>query len=313
MLVVSASPMSFANMPDSSVQITHMRVFGAGKNGGNPCPVIVDHDGTISTAAMQALAKRFGQDTAFIVPAKNKGADLSIRYFVPDHEMGVSGHATIAAITVALTGKMLVRNPVQTETINGLFEARWTEGQAGILITLDQNAPEFGAVVAPERVARVLGIQPSDITAVKSPAQTVSVSRPKILVPLTSSRILNSLTPDFEALWRLCDEEKVSGLYPFTRHSELRNVDAEARQFPLRAGFSEDAATGVAAAALAAYLTRYDFGNRAGHREFRIAQGYAMGAPSLIEATADCSDDGRIVRTAIRGSARVVKKEEVRL
>jgi predicted PhzF superfamily epimerase YddE/YHI9 len=26
-----------------------------------------------------------------------KGADIRLRYFVPDHEMGVSGHATIAA------------------------------------------------------------------------------------------------------------------------------------------------------------------------------------------------------------------------
>lgn len=90
-------------------------------------------------------------------------------------------------------------------------------------------------------------------------------------------------------------------------------MNAEARQFPLRAGFPEDAATGVAAGALGAYLARYDLQSRSGHHEFRIAQGYATGAPSVIEAIADCSPDGPITRTAIRGAAQVVRREEIRL
>jgi predicted PhzF superfamily epimerase YddE/YHI9 len=29
-----------------------------------------------------------------------------MRYFVPDHEMGVSGHAMVAGVTVAVNGKV---------------------------------------------------------------------------------------------------------------------------------------------------------------------------------------------------------------
>jgi predicted PhzF superfamily epimerase YddE/YHI9 len=69
----------------------------------------------------------------------------------------------------------------------------------------------------------------------------------------------------------------------------------------------------VAAAALGAYLVRYGLASRAGHHEFRIAQGYAMGAPSLIEAMADCAEDGTITKTAIRGAAQIVYREQIRL
>jgi PhzF family phenazine biosynthesis protein len=296
----------------TSVAVTHTRVFAASRNGGNLCPLVLDTEGMIPGATMQRLARKFGQDTAFIVPLGDKGADLHIRYFVPDHEMGVSGHATIAAVTVALRAKALDHNPIRIQTVSGLFEANWTRHSDDYRVTLGQNPPIFGRTTAPERVARVLGIQVDDIAFGESPVQSVSVSRAKLLVPLRDSRILNHLTSDFEALWRLCEEERVTGLYPFTRHTEHKNIDAEARQFPLRAGFPEDAATGVAAAALAAYMAHYDLANRAGRHEFRIAQGYAMGAPSLIDSIAECAD-GKVTKTAIRGTARIVAQERVSL
>ncbi len=127
---------------------------------------------------------------------------------------------------------------------------------------------------------------------------------------MRDAQVLNSIRPDYEELWRCCETFGVSGFYPFTRRTDKPGATVEARQFPLRAGFPEDAATGVAAAALAAYLTRYDLDSASGHHEFRIAQGYAMGAPSLIEALAD-ADGGNVVRTAIRGSARVVSRERL--
>jgi PhzF family phenazine biosynthesis protein len=138
----------------------------------------------------------------------------------------------------------------------------------------------------------------------------VSVSRAKLLVPLDEWQVLNSLTPDFDAVWNLCDTYGASGLYPFTRNTDKKNAYAAARQFPVRAGFPEDSATGVAAAALGAYLTRCDLSCRPGTHEFLIAQGYAMGAPSVIEAILDCVD-GQITRTAIRGMAHILSDERV--
>jgi PhzF family phenazine biosynthesis protein len=261
---------------------------------------------------MQDLARKFGQEVAFLLSPRSSASDLRIRYFVPDHEMGVSGHATIAAIAVALGNRMVRTERIRVETITGPFAVSWTRPASDYVVTLEQNSPVFGSTAAAEPVARVLNIQADEIAAVPGPIQSVSVSRPKLLVPLKDARVLDRLAPDFPALWDLCDRLQVSGLYPFTQPGLRQNVSAEARQFPLRAGFPEDPATGVAAAALGAYLARYDLGAGAGRHEFRIAQGYAMGAPSLIEAIADCAD-GKVTRTAIRGSARVTGREPLTL
>jgi PhzF family phenazine biosynthesis protein len=298
-------------MPSNEVEVTHTRVFAAGRSGGNPCPVVSAAD-RLTDAQMQDLARRFGLDTAFILPPQAEDANIRIRYFVPDHEMGVSGHATIAAVTLELQKNTFRSGRLRIETSTGLFTVAWVRNQGSCLVTLEQNAPIFGSAVGPDLIAQALKIRPEQIVLARSPIQVVSVSRAKILVPLLDWRVLNALKPDFEALWQLCDTYAASGLYPFTRSTDKKNADAEARQFPLRAGFPEDAATGVAAAALGAYLARYDLACQTGHHEFRIAQGYAMGALSLIEAFADCAN-GTVNRTAIRGTADIIGHERIRV
>ena len=293
-----------------SVEIVHTRVFAAGPGGGNPCPVIPFAD-PLDEHEMQALSQKFGLDTVFILSPQSKDADIRFRYFVPRHEMGVSGHATVAAITVAMGQDRLPTDRVRVETLNGIFAANCVHNGEHLLVTLEQSRPTFGPAVPPSMVARSLRINPESIAA-QTPVESVSVSRPKLLVPVAESTMLDTLDPDFDALWTLCDAFRVSGVYPFTRKTDKGNADVEARQFPLRAGFPEDAATGVAAAALGAYLVKYDRQSRTGVHNIRIAQGYAMRAPSLIEALVDC-DGGNITRTAIRGAAEIVGQERVPL
>jgi PhzF family phenazine biosynthesis protein len=294
---------------ENKIEVVHTRVFAAGPDGGNPCPVIPSAD-RLSDGQMQGLARKFGLDSAFILEPRSNAADVRLRYFVPDHEMGVSGHATIAAITVARQEKILKSDHARIETVTGTFEVESIRRRADIVVTLEQNKPVFGPTVAPDPVARALKVDESQITFATSPIQSVSVSRAKLVVPLRDSKVLDSLAPDYEAMWALCEKLQVSGFYPFTRHTDKTNAHVEARQFPLRAGFPEDAATGVAAAALAAYLATYDRKCQSGQQLFRIAQGYAMGAPSLIEAIVECAE-GQVARTAIRGVAQIVRRESI--
>lgn len=259
---------------------------------------------------MQDLACRFGLDTVFILKPQSPRADVRLRYFVPHHEMGVSGHATLAAVIVGRLGGRLKSDRTRVETLNGEFEVTSCRRRSDWVATLEQNSPTFGNEVPAPLAAKALKIAIEEIVLTGGPVQSVSVSRAKLLVPLRDWRVLDALRPDFNALWDLCDALQVTGLYPFTRKTDKQNADAEARQFPLRAGFPEDAATGVAAAALGAYLTRYDRKCRLGDHQFRIAQGYAMAAPSRIEAMATCNR-GQITRTAIRGTAEVINRERV--
>lgn len=299
-----------ASIHRDRVEVVHTRVFAVGPTGGNPCPIVLSAD-DLSDSQMQTLTKRFGLEAAFILRPTSTNADIRIRYFVPDHEMGVSGHPTIAAITVAQLDNALKSDHIRVETITGIFGGSLIRRNNNVtVVTLEQNQPVFGAVVASDDVARALKINREQIAIDTGPVQSVSVSRAKLLVPLKDSLALDGLKPDYEALWKLCDELRVTGFYPFTRHTDKPEALAEARQFPLRAGFPEDAATGVAAAALAAYLAAYDSNYKTGQHLFRIAQGYAMRSPSLIEAIAECKD-GKITRTAIRGVAQITSREQI--
>jgi PhzF family phenazine biosynthesis protein len=293
----------------NGIEVLHTRVFAYAQNGGNPCPVLPFAD-KLSDGEMQTIARKFGLDTVFLLHPTVKTADIRLRYFVPDHEMGVSGHATIAAITVARLESIWKSDRVRVETNTGLFDAQSSERNHEIAVTLEQNQPVWGSAVDVARVARVLKLDPKRIVVAQSPIQSVSVSRPKLLIPIDDSTTLNNLAPDYRALWELCDQLKVTGFYPFTGKTDKRDAHAEARQFPLRAGFPEDAATGVAAGALGAYLATYDRKYQTGSYVFRVAQGFAMRAPSLIEALVECAE-GKISRTAIRGTAEIVGRERI--
>lgn len=288
------------------MNIVHTLVFAARPGGGNPCPVVPGAD-KLTDAQMLALARRFGLDTVFIMSSQR--ADMRLRYFVPDHEMGISGHATIAALIVQNMLGRLTPGRIVVETMNGLFEATYEVDDLGHSVMLEQNRPDFGTSASTEVVAEALGIAPSTIAAT-TPIQSVSVSRPKLLVPLVGVDILDGLSPQFERLWELCDRLEVTGLYPFVYAAGSKPGVVQARQYPLRAGFPEDAATGVAAGALGAYLARHEFALAKGVHRFNIAQGYAMGHPSMIETIIEC-DGSAVVRVAIKGRAQIVGRETV--
>ncbi len=117
---------------------------------------------------------------------------------------------------------------------------------------------------------------------------------------MASETALDGLRPDHRALWSLCDELAVTSFYPFTR--DARGADAAARQFPRDAGYDEDPATGVAACALGAHLTAQ--AGTEGWNTWTIAQGRAMGRPSIITAESLRTGDG-VTATRVGGTMRV--------
>jgi PhzF family phenazine biosynthesis protein len=253
---------------------------------------------------MLRFTRSYGLDTAFIVAPRTPQTNLRIRYFVPEHEMGVCGHATIAAVTVALHLNAVSLPAVSIETISGSFGVRFELDAGTLLVTLNQRAPEFGPIGNVDRVSDALGIDIVDLADGCWPVQSVSVSRWKLLVPIRNRETLDSLCPRFESLWEYCEQSNVTGIYAFTLDHPRFGADAEARQYPLRAGFPEDAATGVAAAALGAYLSKYACGCDTGTHEFVIGQGLAMGAASRIAVSTKC-ENGEMLETAIRGTATI--------
>jgi PhzF family phenazine biosynthesis protein len=277
-------------------------VFADGPSGGNPCPVVFGGD-EFSTDQMRARAHDYGVETVFVLgPLAGGGARL--RYFVPLHEMSMCVHATVAATIVLAADGRLGTNPVSIETALGPLEVSWDLDTSSAIVS--QFAPEFGPVLSgSERdlVLCALRIGEDGFADDVGPIRSVSTARTKLMIPVRDERTLDGIDPDFELLWNACDQLAVTGFYPFT--VDAAGADAAARQFPRRSGYDEDPATGVAACALGAYLTAgTDASSRSGWSQWRVAQGRALGRPSLIDAASFRGERGVITRTRVGGQVR---------
>jgi trans-2,3-dihydro-3-hydroxyanthranilate isomerase len=265
-------------------EVVHMVAFADGPGGGNPCPVVLDADDW-PTDLMQSAAAGFGHETCFVLePEAGSGADVRYRFFVPNHEMEMCVHATVAATVLrGVEGVVRVQTPLGVRDVV-------VDGDRAMV---EQFAPRFGPVVDDVAAVRAAlgGVEPS------GPVRSVSTARPKVMVPLADEATLDALAPDMEALWAACEALGVTGFYPFASTGE---DTASARQFPLRAGYDEDPATGVAACALAAHLA--DLRGNDGRHALTIFQGRALGRPSRIEAEA-IREGGAIVATRVGGRA----------
>lgn len=275
-------------------QVHLLSVFAADLRGGNPAPIVADA-ASMSDADMQEVARAYGHESGFVLPAPTgSGCDFAFRFWVPNHEMEMCGHATVGAVWLLDHLGTLPRDQVRIWTRSGVVEAHVADsgGTRQVEITQPQGrvgpVPDTGATEA--EILSVLGITSNELAPL--PIQNACTSRVKTLVPLKNVGVLDGLRPDFRRMEGMCERIDSTGLYPYA-WSDLDGQTFDARQFPKSSGYPEDAATGIAAAALAFGLLVNGLVEPTG-RPIRVRQGRAMGRPS--EITVRFQGDGSAVQ-----------------
>jgi len=260
----------------ASRRIELVSVFAAGPGGGNPAPVVVDATG-LSDADMRAVAKSYGHESVFVLPPPDASSDFTFRFFVPNHEMEMCGHATVGALWLLNRLGRLPRDHIRIATLSGIVQGRITQGRVEISQPKGRLEDLPDADRSTANILSVLGIDETALAP--QPIRNASTSRMKTLIPLKSVAILDGLRPDFARIEQVCEAIGSTGLYPFTVLDGERGI-FDARQFPKSSGYPEDAATGIAAAALAFGLLE----NRqvTAEEPVRVRQGRAMGRASEI-------------------------------
>jgi PhzF family phenazine biosynthesis protein len=261
--------------------IIEIDVFTSMPGEGNPACVVLDTD-ALDDTSMQAVARKTASETAFVISAVNGKADFKMRYFSPKGEMNLCAHATLGALW-ALCEETGRQGELTLETQVGILRACIeTVNNRPARAWLELPAPSYYyPEISPQAAAAALSIALENISGRLVAA---SVGRPKLMVPLSDYRILDECKPVRTELDRLCAEHNLTGLYPYTCRARNPGVDIEARQFPYNIGFVEDPVTGVAMAALGAYLV--DTGQVANVEPLTrlvMEQGYAIGCPGRAE------------------------------
>lgn len=259
-----------------------INVFPASRNGGNPAPTVAHADG-MSDLDMQTVARAYGHECGFVCsPPADSDCDYALRFWVPNHEMEMCGHATVGAIWLLKHLDLLRKDLLNLWTLSGRVQALVSQDQDGaIKVEITQPKGQVVPLTAPDvetEIASVLGISTNEFAPL--PIQNASTSRVKTLIPLKSVAVLDGLKPDYRRIEQLCNRIGSTGLYPYAL-KDLAARQFEARQFPKSSGYPEDAATGIAAAALAFGLLENGLVN-SDDRPLYVRQGRAMGRPSEI-------------------------------
>lgn len=266
-------------------QTALLRVFvdpAASRPGGNPVPLVLDAQG-MAAADMQALAAHHGHESSFVFPADAPDHLRRLRFFVPGHEMEMCGHATVGTLWALRQWGLWTTPAARVQTLSGSVDVEWDDARGWTWIS--QPAVQLRELTPAQTraIADVLRIDPAlpGLHAINA-----STSRVKTLVRLPDAAALDGLQPDFGAMRGLCEALDSTGLYPYA----LDGADVCARQFPKASGYPEDAATGIAAAALWGYLDSVS-AVPAGDI-CTVRQGVAMGSPSAIRLRARGNGQG---------------------
>jgi predicted PhzF superfamily epimerase YddE/YHI9 len=220
----------------------HVDAFAARPFAGNQAAVM-PLDEWLSDAVLQAIGEEnMFAETAFVVRDETGAADWELRWFTPQVEIRLCGHATLASGHVLLERDGGERVTFRTRKAD-LLEVRRAAG-GGYDLALPTIATEPGDW--PEAVA-LLGTRPQEIWR--------SADRYGIYLYASEAEV-RALAPDFKGLAALGDDQ-------FICTAPGDRTDVVSRVFVPGGGVDEDSVTGSAHAALtpfwAAKLGRTSF------------------------------------------------------
>ena len=220
---------------------------------GNPAGVVPEAEG-LADDQMQALANELGaSETVFV--HESDAADRELRYFTPETEVDLCGHATVAAHALLFERGVIEAGDHSFETQVGTLDAS-VEDDGTVWMTQDDPIVR-DADVEVRTVADALGVEPTSITDVGLPIGWTTTGLAYLAVPIEYFSDLSGMDPDMAAIEALCREQDVTGIYAFTFDTLEQESTLHGRMFAPLAGVEEDPVTGTASGAVGAYLDHH--------------------------------------------------------
>lgn len=278
--------------------------FTARRFSGNQAGVaLLEGDGFPEEGFMQALAAELKHSETAFVKELGDGA-YQLRYFTPEGEVELCGHATISAFTVLREEAGLPP---------GIYRASTLAGELAIQVSpdavwMDMAPPEEVRAFEGEEAAGLYaayGLAPEDGVPGLLP-RAVSTGLLDILLPVRDQETLNRAVQNEEEVTRLSRKYGVVGVHMFCPGGE-GGATAHCRNFAPLYAIPEEAATGTSNGALTYYLYRHG-GLRPGEVN-RFIQGEKMGKPSEVLSRLEaCGDKAQV---QVGGRAVVTLRAEL--
>jgi PhzF family phenazine biosynthesis protein len=285
------------------VKVYVLDSFTKAKSGGNPAGVVLGADG-FSESDMKRIAMMAGfPETAFI--QQSDKADFKTRFFTPNSEVDLCGHATIAAFSMLAKMGIIKEGKYMQETKAGILDIELHEDGK---IFMTQNPPRFFERADRKNVVRCLNISEKQLLP-ELPIQIVSTGLRDILVPIKNMKTLLSIRPNFEEISKISKKYHSIGFHVFTLETKFGST-AHCRNFAPLYGIPEESATGTANGALGCYLFKHGVITKEQAGSLVFEQGYSIGRPSEILVKLDV-EGNKIKQVKVGGIAGKTKETEV--
>ena len=275
-------------------------VFTGEKFAGNPLAVIMDARG-LSLGDMQTITREFNYaETTFVLPPENPENTARVRIFTLGYEMPFAGHPTVGtAIAIARARKL--SGELRLELNTGVFPVKVDLDRATSFAEfLNPNLPaETGSAVDPALIEAALSLPQGAIDRGAHRVRKVGAGANFYYAkaPLDAVRKARFNSAAFEAI----DFTDAIGVLLYAEGGEAADANYHVRMFAPGAGIPEDPATGGAAAALPGKIALSQHLSDGTHR-WVIEQGFELGRPSRIRATAE-TRAGAVTSVRIGGEA----------
>jgi PhzF family phenazine biosynthesis protein len=262
-------------------QIFVVDAFSHGTLRGNQAGVVPLEPGDLPDAAwMQDVAAEMQHsETAYLEPRGD--GSFGLRWFTPEVEVDLCGHATLASAHVLYeTERLAASTKAVFHTRGGVLSAAH---EADGAVRLDFPAAPPDPCDAPAGLLAALGI---------AKAESLRTDGQFFMLVVPAAAAVRDLEPDFRALGALSD---VRGVY-VTAAGDDGEYDIVSRCFAPRVGIDEDPVTGSMHCVIGPYWC-----DRLGKDELRALQASARGGTMRVRIEGDRALLTGYSITALRG------------
>ena len=236
--------------------VKKVNAFTDSINGGNPAGVVLNSP-DLTDRQMAFLTKQLNvSETAFVFSSKK--VDYKLRFFSPEIEVDLCGHATIATFFTMGVEKFFKRNvTIVQETKAGILPVEIIFSEEKVeRVMMTQAKPILKDIqIDISEIADALKISVNEIDN-SFPNQIVSTGLFTLPICIKTFKILESIKPNFIKIKNICKKLNVGSFHLFTFDTIEPISIYHARNLAPIYSINEDPVTGTANGAVCYYLVK---------------------------------------------------------
>ncbi len=230
---------------------------------------------------MRSIAAELKHSETAFIKRLNESA-FRLRYFTPEGEVDLCGHATVAAFTILRNEKGVAAGRYIAQTAAGELDVSLEADVTWLKMPEARLIKELSAEES-EEVYKAYGLSPYNSAEALKPC-VVSSGLTDILLPVKDRETLFKALQSREKVIEISKKHSVVGVHIYCPVLS-GGVTALCRNFAPLFGINEEAATGTSNAGLTYYL--HNAGLIKTNESNLFIQGESMGKPSQIRSRID--------------------------